>query len=119
MVGPQGYFSRRENQIIAANRARPGIAHLQQAVSSYQAGLKVTTPDHDFRNWLVNQRNLARTEFELGSRESGVESLQQAAAAYREELKYLSPDRSPSEWKTASDGLNNVLQLLHQRGTSG
>jgi tetratricopeptide (TPR) repeat protein len=96
-----------------------GNAHLQQAVSSYRAALKVTTPDNDFMNWLVNQRNLAHAEAELGGREPDVDHLQQAASDYREELKYLSPDRSPTEWKAATEGLTNVLDLLRRRGSAG
>jgi hypothetical protein len=96
-----------------------GMVHLQQAVTAYEAALTVSTPDNDPVNWPISEDNLARTQSELGEREAGTNYLQQAAASYREELKYVSPDRSPTRWKDASEGLNNVLNLLRSRGVTG
>jgi len=60
----------------------------------------------------------------LNNRDGAREHLEEAILADRAALrvmtmKYLSPDRSPTEWKQANKNLNEVLNLLHQRGAAG
>lgn len=93
----------------------PGLEHLRQAITAYDAVLDVVPRERMPVEWARTTANRAVTLLTLGERIGGNEGwtlVEQALAAYDGILEVFAKDTAPTDWAKAQSNRATVLAVL-------